>query len=988
MRKNLNHEIFIKEWSFVVRLLKRIPHFLLLTLIVQLLLSTSLYAGVIGKISGVIKDSETGDPLPGANIIVDGTNRGAAADADGRYLILNMQPGNYTLRVQMIGYQTVRVTDVKVYSDRITKIDCELSLTVLEGQEVTVVAGREPVEFDRTNTASYVRQEEIDALPVTTVADIVQLQAGVVTDASGGLHFRGGRTREVAYMIDGIPVTNTFSQSGGSNVSVETNFIKELQVITGTFNAEYGSAQSGVINMVTKVPEDKFKGTLELLTGGYYSPNSPQYIGLDSFDSMWNDEQELKFSLSIPIKLLPEKYGRLGFLVNGRLQNSNGWLNGENRYKPEDGWEIEVYREWYNATYDPEDPLVIPLPDSLHTGDGSLVNMEWEDKYNINTKLVYQPIPSITASYSIFYNNGNGRTFSNSWKFCPEGRPSYYDENISHMFVFTHSPFENIFYNLRYSHQITHEKNYTYENPNDPRYQITAVNAWDPGANTGYDMGGTSSWNRRWFDQKVNLLSGDVTWQINKLIEIKTGFEARHTDLHYKNAPMREELGYEILQFPYTRTEIRGLELPYNFFKEEMANYEYGTIKLRETHPDSTADDLYYVNYNRQPIEAAGYMQTRLAMGEIILNAGLRMEYFWPKDRYCPDYTIVYPEFVGADEYYIRAKNKIHISPRFGLSFPISEKGALRLSYGHFYQNPSYEKMYENPVLRHYNQFSIVNTTIGNPNLKAEKTIQYEIGLQQELQDGLSTELSVYYKDIRDLLGVEILTLSNATTFNRYINKEYGNSSGITLSMNYRSQDGKLTTNIDYTYMISKGTSSDPSVAQQVAILSGPGAGAYTLAEKRIDYLNWDQTHSLNGSVSLRPLPDWYVSIIGQLGSGLPYSPATLDQSIEIPGGWWDNAGRKPFSWNVDLKIAKTLKIMGLDCSAFFNIYNIFNHLNEDRVHAYTGHAGPNAYLPESGRLRYSRIDQLGEFTHDEADYDPEMYSRPRLIQLGLNFGF
>ncbi|MCA9734804.1 TonB-dependent receptor, partial [candidate division KSB1 bacterium] len=719
--------------------------------------------------------------------------------------------------------------------------------------------------------------------------------------------------------------------------------------------------------------------------GGYYSPNKPQYIGLGSYDP--TDEQELKFSVSGPLPF-PKKLGKLGFFLNGRLVDSNGYLNGERRYRPEDGWEIEVYREWYQATYDPDDPLLIPIPDSLHTGDGAIVHMDWEKTINLNTKLVYQPKPSMTLAYNIFYSNTEGKGFKNSWKFAPDGVETDYTDNLTHLLVFTHAPKENLFYNLRYSLQKNNEKEYMYENPLDPRYQITAVNAWDPGIISGYDFGGISSWDRQWFDQTVNLVNGDITWQINNVLEVKAGFESKSYDLHYKNAPMREMLGYETLQFPYLQSEIIGLELTWDHFRDATRDYEYGNIRVRETSADSVNDEQYFVDYYRKPLEGAGYMQTTLSMGEIILNAGLRLDYFQPKDRYAPDYSIVEPEIVGNDAYYKPARDKYQLSPRLGLSFPISEKGALRLSYGHFFQTPSYEKMYENPVLPHYNQFSIAYTTIGNPNLKPEKTIQYEMGLQQELTDELSMELSVFYKDIRDLLGIEILTLKNAVTFNRYINKEYGNSSGITLALDYRGMDGKVSGGIDYTYMVAKGTASSPNAAVDIQILSGPGKGAYTLATKRIDFLDWDQTHSMNGSVSWRPTPKWNFTLLGQLGSGLPYTPASLDPSVTIPSDWWDNSGRKPLRWTIDLKALRMFKYSGMRWGIYANVFNLFNHLDENTVNAITGHAGAAARLPEQDRLRNYRLEQLGEFTLNEANYNPSWYSRPRLIQLGLNFEF
>jgi outer membrane receptor protein involved in Fe transport len=291
--------------------------------------STYLFAGSTGKIGGKVIDAATGEPLLGANVVVlDGSGKGAATDINGEFLILNLQPKTYKIRVSMIGYRTVEISEVRVFIDRTVKIDVKLQEQVIEGEVVVIEAKREAVEFDRTNTASYVNSDEIKSLPVSTLTDVIQLQAGVVKDASGDLHIRGGRSREISYMIDGVPVTNTFSQSGGSNVNVENNFIQELQVITGTFNAEYGSAQSGVINVVTKVPERNFSGTVEALSGGFYSPKSPMYIGgLDNFDFL--NESEVKFSMSIPVKILPESLGKLGFLVNGRIENSKGWLNGK-----------------------------------------------------------------------------------------------------------------------------------------------------------------------------------------------------------------------------------------------------------------------------------------------------------------------------------------------------------------------------------------------------------------------------------------------------------------------------------------------------------------------------------------------------------------------------------------------------------------------------------------------------------------------------------
>ncbi len=950
-----------------------------------IILSGFLFAGSTGKIGGLILDVKTGKPLAGVNVIISGTEMGAATGLDGSFMIINIPPVTYSVSATMIGYKKYNISDVNVSVDRTSRLSIKLSETVIEGEEVNVVAKRKNVEIDRTNTASYINREEIENLPVSTIDDIIQLQAGVVSDAGGNLHIRGGRSREIAYMIDGVPVTDTYSQSGGSMVEIENNFIEELQVITGTFNAEYGSAQSGVVNVVTKMPGSIYTGSIEQLLGGFYSPKNPQYIALDTYHP--TSDKEMKVSFSGPLFNL-EKFGKLGFFLNGRLVDSNGWLNGERRYMPEDGWEIEVYREWYSATFDPKDPLVIPLPDSLHTGDGEIIPMDWEKMMNMNFKLVYQPFPKLTLSLNSFFSDSYGKGYSSSWRFCPDGNSSWANQSTSYMLVMTHSLYENLFYNLRYSFQRSSSQSYTFENSDDPRYQTTAVNAWDPGKLTGYDYGGISSWNRRSDEQLIQLVNGDITWQINNIIQIRSGFEAKSYSLHYQNSPMREILGYETMQFPWSRSEIFDFEIPYETFRDSTENYEFGTIRLRSTHPDSAADHLFYIDYTRKPMEASGFAQTSLELGKIILNAGVRLDYFKPNDRWAPDYSIVFPEFVGADQYYEQAKSKYKFSPRFGLSFPISTTGALRLSYGHFFQIPSYEKMYQNPVLSHYNQFSIMGSRIGNPNLIPESTVQYEVGYQQELTSNLAMELAVYHKDIKDLLGIEILTLSNSTTFYRYINKEYGNSSGVTLSFNYISLDNKLNAGIDYTYMLARGSSSSPEMLRNISVLSGPGMGSYTIAVRKINYLNWDQRHSLNVTLSFTPDKNWNISLVSQLGSGLPYTPSTLDPSISLPGGEWDNAGRKPVRWGVDMKLVRSIRLFGYKSSFIVNIFNVFNHLNENNVRSITGRAGPNAYLPEIDRRRDNRIIQIGEFSLNEANYNPTDYSRPRLIQLGIMIQF
>ena len=169
-----------------------------------------------GKVAGSIIDAATGDPIPGATVVIEGTERGAASDTDGQYAILNLAPGSYTVVASMVGYARIRVEGVSVSIDRTTRVDFEMRQETVQGEEILVIAERPLLEKDRTTSISYVGADDIANLPVQEVSDLLQLQSDVSYDAQGRLHMRGGRSGEVAFLIDGIPVTNQLS--GGSKI--------------------------------------------------------------------------------------------------------------------------------------------------------------------------------------------------------------------------------------------------------------------------------------------------------------------------------------------------------------------------------------------------------------------------------------------------------------------------------------------------------------------------------------------------------------------------------------------------------------------------------------------------------------------------------------------------------------------------------------------------------------------------------------------------
>lgn len=219
-----------------------------------------------GKIMGKVIDDKTKAPLPGVNVIVEGTMLGAATDLEGKYVILQVPPGYYNIRADFMGFKSMRVEQLQVRANHIAYADFALEPKVLDMEEVVVVATRPVVEKDMTATVRSVTDQDMQNIPSTTVGDILQMQAGVVS--RGGLHFRGGRTGEVTYFIDGVPLRDPLFSDISSSEVINREAIAEMQVISGTYSAEYGNSMSGIINITTKEGGSRIRGEINAKYSG------------------------------------------------------------------------------------------------------------------------------------------------------------------------------------------------------------------------------------------------------------------------------------------------------------------------------------------------------------------------------------------------------------------------------------------------------------------------------------------------------------------------------------------------------------------------------------------------------------------------------------------------------------------------------------------------------------------------------------------------
>ncbi|MGB5892647.1 MAG: carboxypeptidase-like regulatory domain-containing protein, partial [Ignavibacteriaceae bacterium] len=278
-----------------------------------ILFNGQVFAGTTGKISGKIIDATTGEPLIGANVIIMGTNLGAATDFDGNFFIINIPPGKYEVKASIIGYNAVLIQKVNVSVDQTTKLNFELQEEAVEMGDVIVLATRPIVQKDLTSTQSNISGEDIAMLPLEDIGSVVDLQAGVING-----HFRGGRKNEVQYLIDGVSANDVFT--GEPSMEAQVNSVQEVQVLTGTFNAEYGDALSGVVYQITKLPDEKYNFTFSGYTGDYVSNRTEVYDNIGSITptGIYN----LMGTFSGPV---PGTSNIVSFFLSGRYFHDDGY---------------------------------------------------------------------------------------------------------------------------------------------------------------------------------------------------------------------------------------------------------------------------------------------------------------------------------------------------------------------------------------------------------------------------------------------------------------------------------------------------------------------------------------------------------------------------------------------------------------------------------------------------------------------------------------
>ena len=870
-----------------------------------------------GKISGIIFEEDSKDPLPGANIYLVNTSYGTASDENGRFTIINIPPGKYVLKADMIGYKSVQMDNLVISVNRTTSLDIEMYQTVIEGEVVTVEVSRLTQKKDQTGTIKNISSEEIDALPVENIGSVINMQAGVVNG-----HFRGGRNTEVTYMVDGVQVDESFG-GGSAAVDIQPEAVQDLEVITGTFNAEYGRAMSGVVNMVTRDGGPRFEGSISGATSAYYT-NSTDSNGDDIFIGLSpsvNRSEDLKFSLGGPI--LGEK---VTFFTNLRKQNNRGHLTGFRIFSVTDSSDFysDNPNEWVSS----------------RSGDSTYVPMNTGDNVSALLKIGFNFIKGIRLSLLNSYSDDSWYWYDHSMKYNPDGRVGSHKNTIYTAFQMNHMITPKLFYELKIASMKNNTGTYLFKDSLDTRY---VHDKYLENYGSGFFTGGQQKEHTKHRDLD-RTIKFDLTWQANHNHSFKLGLMGISHDVKHKWQTIRNKYDGQ----------------------SDLTIYE----------PEVFGDSTVYADiYNVEPQEAAVYIQDKMEYEDMVINFGLRYDYFdpasfYPSDSRNPANQLVLPDSMMSDK--VSAPVIDQISPRIGFAYQLGNQAVLHFSYGHFFQMPPLYSMYQNKSF--LVSPSDYSTTMGSVLLEPEKTITYEIGLWQELARGLNLDVALFYRDIYNLLSTKIISTYNQIEYGLYSNKDYGNARGleVTLDLGYGSLKGMM----NYTLQYTRGNADNPTQTFD-------RAGNNMDPVNRFIPMSWDQRHTLNGTLMFLGAK-YGGTVTAYYNSGSPYTFSPQSESVLSRINLYPNNDYKPSTYTVDATLYYNFKLLDRFSGKIdLTIYNLLDRLNENGVDSETGRA-------------YTAVIRETDYAGHRSDFNdfedriknPSMFSSPRMVKLAVGINF
>lgn len=974
-----------------------------------------LLAGPNGKITGTVKDSKTGEVLPGVNVMIDGTTMGAATNTRGEFSIINVPAGVYTLKASMIGYARLTKQNIRVLPDFTTRVDFDLKEEELSGEEVVIVAERPLIQKDQTMTMSVTSSEEIKNLPVRGFQAVANLGTGFTINnqsrnlegGTANVNVRGGRASETGVYLDGFLQNNLLT--GTSNVQVTNSAVEEILAITGGFNAEYGRNQSGIIQIITKSGGKRYSGSLEYVTD------------------------------AIAPAFATGKYG----YQNGSFGFGGPIIPGNDKYK--------FFVSGEGQIFDDGEPSIFGFPTWTTSYMGSGANALFRDQNQYfdwgKDSIALDYVVNEDGSVTVKYGDRKARPKNQSG----EGSNSFIYGTMQGKFSFIISDALKLDLNGNYGHNIRRAfTNYRatvldHVQRNDSRYwQIGGIATYTVNPNSFFEFGGNYNLNdRRYMDDKWGW---NLNWNEDLLGTTKSsiGGFGLHSLPGNSNAVFGRDFdSYFALKTSYTnqinknhlikagmdfyRHTIRLLDVnelrtnpiegANNYIGYRITRDNNGRLVIKEVNKDDYTNTLvtskgdtilFPLDGAKHPISFSAFVQDKLEYEGLIMNVGLRYDLFNPgtkriRDFYNPlgEPGTSDPLIIGPEDF-TSGKSDHKISPRLSISFPVSEKTIFRMSWGKFFQQPNLQNLYISSYF--YNRMVTAApfaTTIQNPNLQAEESIQYEVGMQYALTDNLKMDVSAYYRDINNLINVENFTVNPAGGWKSLIlygNHDRGIVKGVSYSMELR-RTKKISGRFSYTLQWANGTGSDDASGFRAAWL-GFSATKFNAP------LSFDQRHRINVLVDVRngkkEGPEWGgyllqnagVNFIVTAASGFPYTPqAPTSMGESVPSG--KPIGRRnsqygPWTFRTDLKMDKTVYMTNnLNAQIYLQVFNLLDTKNATSVYNATGSANDDGFLASPvGQAQLASAGPVYAAYYDTRLKNGLFYDTPRQVRLGIALNF
>jgi outer membrane receptor protein involved in Fe transport len=1007
-------------------------------------------------------DARTGEPIASANVVILGTPYGAATSLDGEFYIMNLQPGQYTVKVSYLGYVSITQEDVIVYADFTTTLDFSLESSVIEGQEVTVKAPRKVLRHDATATTKLTTGDEMYNMPVATYVGALANVGGAV-GGGANIHIRGGRRGEVAYLIDGMEVKDPMNNLRMLNVGSPA--VAEMIVLTGGFDAEYGNAQSAIVNVVTKEGSKEYHGKLKYLcddlsstpakfenytthfdvldttvTTRYQPPSS--YQNYDRFEgSLGGPEPITQYLLPMIGLKIP---GSLTFFaaadLTGRNTNGSGvrinsseWYNhnmlgglalDENRaqafmnnnfqltYQMNPKMKLKAAyrstREWYNVytmrqsrnfPYDEFTQKDINRTYQSWTGNDSTYNYVFE-KFNPDG---LNPDDDGDGLIDEEVLNGidddlDGRIDEDLQWYeynAADHIPTRRIEDDQIILGWDQTLSKSTYYNLKLSrYKASRKMTVGDKSPADYgefKEEYTDLPGPDGKYNGRYDSGepfvdtdGDGTWDKGNPSNLYNnyegfLVSGDGT----------EGNVGQPVPLWLNEESYVWAAKFQITSQFHQNHQLRsGVDMNY---------FDLALVKLPYPNIDNNGAGIYTDIYKVFPNDGAAYVQDKMEFKDVTFNLGLRFDYYMPGEQVqeCTALDTTVADRNNYVPFKIPEKFKAFVSPRLGVSYAITENAYLHAHYGHFYQRPAWDNLFES-----VNQVRTGGTPgIGNPDLDPEKTVSYELGVSWNPYGSYLVDVTGFTKDVKNWINTRQGKYWYPENFGKpligqnyaiYDNQDYAFSRGVefNVSKEYGSNwSGRVTYTLSWanaknSYNISTEAIRGNYVEPPLALPAG-----------------WDQRHSIVANLGLQYGPhqpllgingapgDWQFNLIWSARSGLPYTPTDASSTL-IEGKYMSE--RTPWTYVADLNATKYFSIGKWRTSIWLEVRNLFDQRNIQNVDDYYGRVGApeafDSYTGEAGWVndRSSPNDPLDPF----AGPNPEAWSNPRYIRIGLGLDF